>query len=118
MTRSTPARRPSPEALRDAAPDWLVEPLNSEGAARALGVSLRTLSDLLKSHPYYELRGRKRVFYPEHITRLRREIHECASKSNGSTAGRSYTGPDPMADASDNLSKLKTLDRQKKSGRR
>lgn len=102
-------------AARPYTPDWLVEPVNADGAARALGVSPRTLSDLLKTHPYYELRGRKRVFYPEHITRLRREIHECASESNGSTAGRTYTGPDPMADASDNLSKLKMLAKPRKS---
>ena len=43
-------------------------------AAESLGISRRTLSDWLKRAPYYELRGRKKVFYPEHIMSLRKEI--------------------------------------------
>ena len=96
-------------------PSWAVQPINMDEAAGALGVSRRTLSDLLKDHPHYERRRNKYVFYPEHIKRLRREIHECAFKSNGSTVGHSCTGPDPLAGASDNLSKLAILSERRKS---
>jgi hypothetical protein len=48
-----------------------------DGAAEALGISRRTLVDAIKDLPYYELRGRKKVFYPEHIKQLRKGMHEC-----------------------------------------
>jgi hypothetical protein len=54
-------------------PDWAIEPLDMAGAARVLGVCKRTLTDMLKAHPHYEVRGRhKKVFYPAHIELLRR----------------------------------------------
>lgn len=49
-------------------------PLDMNGAAEALGIARRTLTDALKRLPFYELRGRKKVFYPEHIARLRKEL--------------------------------------------
>jgi hypothetical protein len=88
-----------------------------DGAAVALGISRRSLVYAIKLHPHYELRGNRKVFYPEHIDRLRRDMHECASKSDGLMAGLMHTGPVPMASASDALSKLKTLVAQKKSAR-
>ena len=56
-------------------PKWAadMEPINMDQAARVLGICKRTLTDMLKDHPYYELRGRvKKVFYPEHIMQLRK----------------------------------------------
>lgn len=52
-------------------PGWAVEPLDAAGLARALGVSRTTLRGILERHPHFELRGRKRVFYPEHVQRIR-----------------------------------------------
>jgi hypothetical protein len=40
-------------------------------AARALGVCRRTLADLLRDYRYFEPRGARKVFYPEHISALR-----------------------------------------------
>lgn len=99
-------------------PDWVVQPLDMKGAALALGISERTLFDALKIHPHYELRGRKKVFYPEHISQLRRDLNKCASRSNGSTVGPISTGPVQTDDASGNLSKLVTLAERRKSARR
>ena len=48
----------------------LAVPLTMNQAAVALGVSRRTLTESLKRLPYYELRGVKKVFYPEHIDAL------------------------------------------------
>ena len=59
----------------DDLPTWAAEmtPLNMDQAALVLGISRRTLTDLLKAHPHYELRGRvEKVFYAEHIAKLRR----------------------------------------------
>ena len=88
---------------------WAIQPLGMDDAAKALGISRRTLVDVLKRLPYFEARGSKKVFYPEHIASLRREMHECACRSNGSTDGRTSPAPAPMVRASDALSKLKTL---------
>lgn len=57
-------------------PPWAVEPLDRKQAAAALGVSLRTLTDKLKTAPHYERRGNRQVFYPEHIALLR-EAFSC-----------------------------------------
>lgn len=99
-------------------PSWVVQPLDIKGAAIALGISERTLFDALKLHPHYELRGRKKVFYPEHISQLRRDMNECACKSNGSTDGPTSTGPVQTESVSDNLSKLVILAERKKSARK
>ena len=71
---------------------WAVEPLDMNGAARALGISRRTLSDWLPRAPFFEWRGRKRVFYPEHIEALRRGINKCGYESYGKMDGRTLTG--------------------------
>jgi hypothetical protein len=92
-------------------------PLTMDEAAERLGVSRRTLSAALRELPFFEARGRKKVFYPEHITQLRQGMHECAFKSNGSTAGHMPTAPVLMASASAALSALKTLAEPKKRGR-
>jgi predicted GIY-YIG superfamily endonuclease len=52
-------------------------PLDISGAAEALGVCRRSLEYALESPDlgmFYELRGRKKVFYPEHILALKKII--------------------------------------------
>jgi hypothetical protein len=87
-------------------------------AASALGISRRTLIDTIKDFPQFEYRGSKKMFYPEHIATLRREMHRCASKSNGPKVGHLPTARVPMVSGSDALSKLKTLAVQKSLGRK
>ena len=96
---------------------FLAPPLNMDEAAHRLGISRRTLSDALKRLPYYELRGRKKVFYPEHIAQLRQGMHECAFKSDGSTVGPMPTAPGLMVSGSAALSALRTLAAQRKPAR-
>ena len=55
-------------------PSWAIEPIDMNGAAAVLGVSRRTFIAILARHPHYELRGRKKVFYPEHITLISRPL--------------------------------------------
>jgi hypothetical protein len=98
--------------------EWAIEPLGMDDAAKALGISRRTLCSALKSMKHFESRGSKKVFYPEHIAALRREMHECACKSNGPMDGPTHTVPHQMVSGSDALSKLRTLAAQKKSVRR
>ncbi len=65
---------------------WAVEPIDMAGAARALGVSHRTLTSILKDHPIYAPRGRKKVFYPEHISGLREALERPNSPSRSGSA--------------------------------
>ncbi len=63
---------------------WHIEPIGMDDAARAIGVCRRLLSDILARHPHYETRGRtgrKKVFYPEHIDRIR-EALRCEKTGN------------------------------------
>ena len=64
------------------ASSWAVQPLDRAGAAKALDVASRSLTDILKrigdSAETHEKRGRKKVFYPEHITNIR-EALKCPS---------------------------------------
>lgn len=56
-------------------PAWAadMQAIGMDEAAIVLGICKRTLTDMLKDHPHYELRGRvKKVFYPEHIMQLRK----------------------------------------------
>lgn len=92
-------------------------PLDLNQAADRLGISRRTLSAAIQSLRHYELRGRKKVFYPEHIAALRKEMHECASNSSGGKAGPISTAPHLMASGSENLQKLAILCRPKRSVR-
>lgn len=99
--------------------DWADTPLNMDGAAVALGISRRTLTDAVKSLPYYELRGRnKKVFYPEHIQQLRRGMNRCALQSNGLMDGHTFTALAPMAVGSDALSELAMLAKQPRKPRK
>ena len=54
----------------DALPAWAAQiaPVDMDGAAVALGISRRTLVDIIKRHPHFERRGARKVFYPEHIS--------------------------------------------------
>lgn len=65
-----------------AMPAWTesLVPVDMNGAARMLGVSRRFLVDTIRDHPHYESRGRKKVFYPEHIIQLR-EALKCVSEA-------------------------------------
>lgn len=58
---------------RAALPIWAqnIVPVDMDGAAILLGVSRRFLVDVLREHRHYELRGTKKVFYPEHIEKLK-----------------------------------------------
>jgi hypothetical protein len=53
-------------------PNWAEEPLDVMGAAKVMGCSKNTFLAILKRHPHYEIRGRrKKVFYPENINAIR-----------------------------------------------
>ena len=57
-------------------------------AAKALGVCRRTLSRLLQDYRYFEPRGRRKVFYPEHISALREAFQRPQRvSSDGNRAG-------------------------------
>lgn len=62
----------------DRLPAWAAEqvPIGMDDAATVLGVSRRYLVDVLRDHPHFERRGVKKVFYPEHISRLREALHQ------------------------------------------
>lgn len=76
------------------APAWLVTPVGMDDAASALGVSRRKLVDLVKEHPLYEVRGQKKVFYPEHIDGIRRALRcqQPEPKKIGTRSGRKTRG--------------------------
>src|SRR5439155_8251794 len=64
------------------------------GAAVVLGISRRTLVDILKTLPHFEPRGNRKVFYPEHIEALREGITRClGSKQRGETASFTPLAP-------------------------
>ena len=68
--------------------------LNMDQAAQELGVSRRTLTTLLKTHPHYVAGGRGKQFYPEDIAALhkaRREETQCRITSIGSNAPQTGT---------------------------
>lgn len=92
-------------------------PVGMNEAAALLGVSRRTLTDALKALPFYELRGRVKVFYPEHIDALRKGMHRCACQSDGSRDGPMFTASAPMESGSDALSKLVILSARRKRER-
>ena len=68
-----PRSHPRPRHMRPYTPlpEWAEIPLTMDQAAVALGVSKRALTDMLRDYPYFESRGRKKVFYSEHIQQLR-----------------------------------------------
>lgn len=73
---------------RAAKPAWAEAPLDMNGAAEALGVCRRTLTDILSRFPLFESRGRKKVFYREHIEGLREALRcEKIGSRSGEKAG-------------------------------
>ena len=76
-------------------PDWAarIQPLGMAGAAVVLGICRRTLIEVLKRYQHFEYRGNKKVFYPEHIEALRREMKKCLdSASSGVTESSTPIG--------------------------
>lgn len=57
-------------------PEWAQDmlPMGHKEAATILGVAPSHFYRLLKAHPHYEWRGNKRVFYPDHIRKLREAL--------------------------------------------
>lgn len=79
-------------------PAWAakIEPLDMDRAAVVLGISRRTLVDVIKQRPHYERRGVKKVFYPEHIDALREGLNQWrGSKSNSEAGSTTPLGPLP-----------------------
>src|SRR4051812_10489288 len=79
-------------------PAWALalQPLDMEGAASVLGVSRRTLVEVLKKHQHFERRGLRKVFYPEHIEALREGMKQClASKHSADTVSSMRSVPSP-----------------------
>lgn len=97
-----------------ALPTWAekMTPVDMDGAAALLGVSRRFLVDVLRTSPHYERRGIKKVFYPEHIARLREAICEQSHTSkvlSSSSSKGSITSMEPLADSAyDEALKLAT----------
>ena len=94
ILRLKPFRRKRGASL----PSWAVhmQPLDMAGAALVLGISRRTLVELLKTLPHFELRGTRKVFYPEHIEALREGIRRCqGSKQSDVTASSTPSAPLP-----------------------
>lgn len=58
---------------QQALPSWTnnIVPVDMDGAAVLLGISRRFLVDVIRQHKHYEPRGNRKVFYPEHINRLK-----------------------------------------------
>lgn len=102
-------------------PKWAEDqvPVSMDNAAKLLGICRRTLVYKIKQFPFYEKRGNKKVFYPEHIKMLR----ECAFESNGKTDGHTLTARVQTESGYDRALKLanqKNLEQKLKrnSGRR
>jgi len=51
-------------------------PVGMDEAARHLGMSRRTLTEVLKRHPYYTRGGRANVFYAADLAKLRHALRE------------------------------------------
>lgn len=80
-----------------ALPDWArqMQPVDMAGCALVLGISRRTLVDVLKKHPHYERRGTKKVFYPQHVDALREALACPISSSNRAKASGTPLAPLP-----------------------
>lgn len=74
-----------PERRGDSLPAWAsgMEPVDMNAAAGLLGISRRTLVDVIKVHRHYERRGARKVFYPENILALREALRCQDSRSSG-----------------------------------
>lgn len=97
-------------------PSWAVPPLTRQQAAEVLGIAPRTLTDKLRKWPYFEKRGNRQVFYPEHIARLREELSCQDSRSTSEAA--SGTSLEPLLEAAfDKALALATEGQQKNCAR-
>ncbi len=56
----------------------MTAPLKMAEAADALGICKRSLTTYVQDFEYYEQRGARKVFYPEHIMALREAIDKCS----------------------------------------
>ena len=56
----------------------MTAPLTMKGAADELGICKRSLTVYVQDFPYYERRGSRKVFYPEHLDALREAIDRCS----------------------------------------
>ena len=56
----------------------MTPPVTLSQAAKKLGICRRSLTAWLVEFPYYERRGVRKVFYPEHIDALREAIDRCS----------------------------------------
>ena len=102
-------------------PNWAEAPIDIKQAAVALGVSRKTLDVVMKNPCFiagihFELRGKRKIFYREHIIAMRKEMTKCAYTSKLEVMGGSTpAGLNLTAHHSDNLSVLKTLAKLKKN---
>nr|WP_278376697.1 hypothetical protein [Brucella anthropi] len=99
-------------------PEWTkaMVPVGMDDAAMLLGVSRRFLMDKLKSHPFYERRGSKKVFYPEHIALLREALSCQTLNSKTATASGMPLAQSPES-AYEKALELATNKSRSKSGR-
>lgn len=69
-------------------PKWAeaIVPVDMDGAAACLGISRRSLVDVIRTNKHYDRRGSRKVFYPEHIALLREAI-KC---QKGALGARGY----------------------------
>ena len=100
-------------------PDWAEAPIDIKQAAVALGVSRKTLDVVMKNPCFiagihFELRGKRKIFYREHIVAMRKEMTKCAYTLETEKGGSMPVGLNLTASPSNNLSILKTLAKQKK----
>ncbi len=97
-------------------PAWAQElvPITHDDAAKVLGVNKWQLYELLREHPHYETRGRKRLFYPEHIKALREATAVDMRDREAAAMGRRAW---KQAKASERLVETQRRDRERVSER-
>jgi hypothetical protein len=98
-------------------PSWAITPIRGVAAAApVVGVSTRKLYDIIKTHRFYERRGKSYLFYPEHIEELRNL--ECPSNSSKDlTVGSGKSGGRLTVDAFARAQALLTDRKRSKSKR-
>jgi hypothetical protein len=76
--------QPIPNTNNQSETEWFTPPIGREAAASALGVSVRSLLDIRKRyerhHSIQAKRGRRVVFYKEHIEKMK-ELLKCEERS-------------------------------------
>ncbi len=100
------------EGMSGELPAWAQElvPITHDDAAKVLGVNKWRLYELLREHPHYETRGRVRLFYPEHIARLREATAVDMRAAEAAAMGRRALR---QAKASETLLETRRRDRQR-----